>query len=63
MPNNKKAKQKVIPRKNNNQRRKKMRFVETVEEWEALMEESKTKAVFVDFTASWCVRAYMMFGV
>mmetsp|Transcript_30473 Transcript_30473/g.66984 ORF Transcript_30473/g.66984 Transcript_30473/m.66984 type:complete len:105 (+) Transcript_30473:98-412(+) len=31
-----------------------MRFIENKEQWDALMEESKTKLVVVDFTASWC---------
>jgi len=32
-----------------------MRFIENKEQWDALMEESKTKLVVVDFTASWYV--------
>ena len=31
-----------------------MKFIESQEEWSALMEESKSKLVVVDFTASWC---------
>ena len=31
-----------------------MKFIETQDEWSALMEESKSKLVVVDFTASWC---------
>lgn len=29
-------------------------FIKTDEEWDALMETSKTKLVVVDFTATWC---------
>ena len=29
-------------------------YIESKEEWDALMEESKSKLVVVDFTASWC---------
>eukprot|EP01082_Thalassiosira_pseudonana_P008212 g7358.t1 g7358 contig24:427857-428389(-) len=31
-----------------------VKFVESEGEWMALMEESKSKLVVVDFTASWC---------
>jgi thiol:disulfide interchange protein len=30
------------------------KYIETMEEFEALMEASKTKLVIIDFTASWC---------
>jgi thiol:disulfide interchange protein len=32
-----------------------VKHVETMEEFETLMETSKTKLVIVDFTATWCV--------
>lgn len=31
-----------------------VKLVESESEWDGLMEESKTKTVFVDFTATWC---------
>lgn len=31
-----------------------VKHVETMEEWNALMETSKTKLVVIDFTATWC---------
>ena len=31
-----------------------VRYIGDMEEWNALMETSKSKAVIVDFTASWC---------
>lgn len=31
-----------------------VRFIADMNEWNALMETSKSKAVIVDFTASWC---------
>eukprot|EP00980_Cylindrotheca_fusiformis_P004900 scaffold1041_cov121-Cylindrotheca_fusiformis.AAC.5 len=31
-----------------------VRYIEDMEQWNALMETSKTKPVVVDFTASWC---------
>ena len=31
-----------------------VKYIESKEEWDALMEESKSKLVVVDFTASWC---------
>jgi thiol:disulfide interchange protein len=30
-----------------------VKYIESKEEWDALMEESKSKLVVVDFTASW----------
>mmetsp|Transcript_18976 Transcript_18976/g.38460 ORF Transcript_18976/g.38460 Transcript_18976/m.38460 type:complete len:107 (-) Transcript_18976:554-874(-) len=31
-----------------------VKFVETEDEWNALMEESKSRLIVIDFTASWC---------
>jgi len=31
-----------------------VRYIGNMEEWKALMETSKSKAVIIDFTASWC---------
>lgn len=32
-----------------------VRMIADMDEWNALMEISKSKAVIVDFTATWCV--------
>ena len=34
-----------------------VKYIESKEEWDALMEESKSKLVVVDFTASWWVQS------
>merc|ERR1711862_714884 len=33
---------------------KMVKKISSREEWNAILEESKTKTVFVDFTATWC---------
>ena len=38
---------------NKKEKKKTMKYIEDMNEWDALMETSKDKLVVVDFTASW----------